>query len=72
MRPDPEVLELLANLTRAAENGLIRALAVVTVDPLLAVAKSTAGDEEDSGVRKRLLAAGLMEVSNALLDLLSK
>lgn len=67
LRPDPEVLELLAQLTEAAERGEIRALAVVTVNPLLGVEKSKAGDEEESGVRKRLLAAGLIEVSNTLL-----
>lgn len=67
-RPDPAVLELLSSLNQAAVRGEIRALAVVTVNPQLKVESSSAGDDEESGVRKRLLAAGLIEVSNTLLS----
>lgn len=68
LRPDPEVIRLLGDLREAAERGEIRAMAVVTVDPTLRVEGSSAGDHEDTGVRKRLLAAGLIQVSNTLLS----
>lgn len=64
-RPDPEVLALIESLKQAAEDGKIRGLVAVTVNPMLNVEKATAGDNDL--VRKRLLAAGLIEVSNQLL-----
>lgn len=67
-RPDPAVIELAASLKEAAERGEIRSLAVVVVNPMLEVEMTVAGIEDESGVRKRLLAAGLIEVSHTLLS----
>lgn len=69
-RPDPEVLSLLASLKEAAERGEIRSLAVVTLDPLLQVSSSFAGAVEQTGVRKRVLASGLIEVAHSLLQII--
>lgn len=66
-RPDPAVLALLATLQKAAERGEIRAVAIVTLNPTLQVEKVSAGEIDETGVRKRLLAAGLIEISSTLL-----
>lgn len=64
-RPDPAVLELVENLRKAVEAGQVRAVGLVIITPTLDVEGQTAGDID--GVRKRLLAAGLIEVSQQLL-----
>lgn len=64
-RPDPAVLKVIDDLREAIAKGRVRALGVVTVNPMLDVECRTAGDEEI--VRKRLLAAGLIELSQKLL-----
>lgn len=56
-RPDPSVLELLEALQLAARKGQIRAIAVVTVNPLLEVEPATAGGSDN--VKKHLLIGGL-------------
>lgn len=66
-RPDPKVLALIELLKISAEKGQIRALAVITVDPNLNVETCHVGDIDQ--VRKRLLAAGLIEASHQLLGL---
>lgn len=63
--PDPTVLELLAHLQAAAQAGKIRALAVVTLNPMLEVETSHAGGID--AVRRRLLGAGCTEASLNLL-----
>lgn len=65
-KPDPKVLALIDSLRRAAEAGEIRTLGLVTVNPMLEVETAIAGD--DDLVRKRLLAAGLIEISQKLLS----
>ena len=65
-RPDPAVLEIIDALRKAAEAGEVRSLVVVTVNPMLDVEMAKAGD--DDPVRTRLLAAGLIEVSQKLLS----
>ena len=64
-RPDPTVIELLDQLSAAARRGQIRALAVVTVDPLLQTEPRHAGDMDN--VKKHLLAGGLIEASQIVL-----
>lgn len=66
-RPDPAILELLAELRAQAERGEIRSMAVVTISPMLETTPTVAGIEDDSGVRQQLLAAGLIKISNTLL-----
>lgn len=56
-RPDPSVIELLDNLQLAARKGLIRGVAVVTVNPLLEVETAHAGEMDN--VKKHLLIGGL-------------
>lgn len=65
-RPDPAVLDLIEQLRDAASKGLIRTIGVVTVDPMLNVETNQAG--EDDPVRKRMLAAGLIELSQKILS----
>lgn len=64
-RPDPEVLNLIDAVKQSAETGQVRALVIVTVDPLLNIETAVAGDIDL--VRKRLLSAGLIEACHALL-----
>jgi hypothetical protein len=66
-RPDPAIVELIEELMAAALRGEIRSIAVVTINPMLELDRTVAGTEDETGVRKRLLAAGLIEVSNTLL-----
>jgi len=65
-RPDPKVLELIDKVRHAVERGEARAIAVVLITPQLDVEGDVAGDIDQ--VRKRLLAAGLTEVSHKLLS----
>lgn len=65
-KPDQAVIETIVALLQAAETGQIRAVAIVTIDPQLNVETSKAGDHD--AVRKRLLAAGLIEISQVLLN----
>ena len=65
-KPDPEVIRLLELVKEAVERGQVRAIAIVTIDPMLNVETSKAGDIDL--VRKRLLAAGLIEISHTLLN----
>lgn len=65
-RPDPTVQKLVDDLKQAIEEGRVRAVALVAITPTLDVETMTAGDID--AVRKRLLAAGLIEVSQRLLS----
>lgn len=56
-RPDPSVIELLDSLQAAARKGLIRGVAIVSVNPLLEVETAHAGDLDN--VKKHLLLGGL-------------
>lgn len=69
-KPDPAVLELIDLVREAAATGQIRAIAIITIDPQLNVETSKAGDHDL--VRKRLLAAGCLEVSQVVLSPESK
>lgn len=60
-RPDPTVIDLLEKLIVVARKGQIRAIGVVTVDPLLQTEPHCAGDMDN--VKKHLLAGGLIEAS---------
>lgn len=64
-RPDPKVIELAEGMRKAIDSGRVRAIAAVVITPMLDVEMQTAGDIDD--VRKRLLAAGLIELSQKLL-----
>ncbi len=63
-RPDASVIELLESLAIAARKGHIRAISVVTVNPLLEVETAHAGDMDH--VKTRLLVAGLVEASRSI------
>jgi hypothetical protein len=63
-RPDPEVVELLERLAVAARKGHIRALVVVTLDPLLKVSPQCAGDLDN--VRSHLLIGGMFRAATQL------
>jgi hypothetical protein len=65
-QPDPKVLELADNLRVAVESGRVRAMGLVVITPTLDVECQTAGDIDL--VRKRLLAAGLIEAAQKLLS----
>lgn len=65
LKPDLKVVSLVSSLHDPAAQGQVRAIGVVTVDPLLNVEFSVAGDIDP--VRKRVLAAGLIELSQKLL-----
>lgn len=56
-RPDPTVIEFIDQLALAARQGKIRAISVVTVDPLLKTESFQAGELDD--VRRTLLLGGL-------------
>lgn len=60
-RPDPSVVELLDSLQLAARKGLIRAVTVVTVNPLLEVETTHAGDLDN--VKSHLLCGGLVRAA---------
>lgn len=64
-RPDPTVVDLLSAALVAARKGQIRAIAIVTVDPLLQTEPHHAGDMDN--VKKHLLAGGLIEASHQVL-----
>lgn len=64
-RPDPKVLELVERLREAAIKGHIRAMTVVTINPLLEVEKAQAGELDN--VRRHLMIGGLA-VLKALLE----
>jgi arginase family enzyme len=63
-RPDPSVVELLDALQEAARKGLIRAVAVVTVNPLLEVETTHAGDMDN--VKSNLLCGGLVSAAHKI------
>jgi hypothetical protein len=63
-RPDPDVVELLERLAVAARKGHIRALVVVTLDPLLKVTPECAGDMDN--VRSHLLVGGMFRAATQL------
>jgi hypothetical protein len=63
-RPDPSVVELLDSLQEAARKGLIRAVAVVAVNPLLEVETTHAGDMDN--VKSHLLCGGLVEAAHKI------
>lgn len=65
LRPDPEVLHLVDVVREAIIKGQVRGIAIVTIDPQLDVEICLAGC--DDLVRKRLLAAGCMEVAHKVL-----
>jgi hypothetical protein len=63
-RPDPTVIELLNQLSVAARRGQIRAIYIVTVDPLLKTEDFLAGDMDD--VKRTLLLGGLAQACISL------
>jgi hypothetical protein len=65
-RPDPAVVQVAHNLQHPSAEGQVRAIAVVTVDPMLNVEAAVAGDIDS--VRKRILAAGLIELAHKILS----
>lgn len=65
-RPDPDVIQLVDKLAEAAREGRVRALVVVTVNPLLEVESAEAGDLEN--VKKHLLMGGLSAAKHRLLN----
>lgn len=64
-RPDPEVIELIDAVRAAALRGEVRAIAIVTLDPMLHREICMAGMTDE--IRKGLLAAGCMEVAHKVL-----
>lgn len=64
-KSDPAVLELVDTLRKAVETGQVRAVGLVIITPTLDVECQSAGDHDL--VRKRLLAAGLIELSQKLI-----
>jgi hypothetical protein len=60
-RPDQEIVTILRQLLIAAQNGSVRSLAVVAVNPMLELETATAGITDE--VRRRLIAGGLIEVA---------
>jgi hypothetical protein len=60
-RPDPSVIEFLAQLQEAARKGHIRSIAVITVNPLLEVENAHAGELDN--VKRHLLLGGLIALS---------
>lgn len=64
-RPDPSVLELLEALQLAARKGQVRAIAVVTINPLLEVEDHHAGGTDN--VKKHLLLGGLSAAAQKLI-----
>jgi hypothetical protein len=63
-RPDPTVIELLNQLTSAARRGQVRAIYIVTVDPLLKTEDFQAGELDD--VKRTLLLGGLAQACISL------
>lgn len=63
-KPDIEVVKLAASLKSAADGGLARAIAVVSVDPLLQLDCDCAGDLDE--VKKNMLIAGLSRLIQKL------
>lgn len=64
LRPDADVVALAEQILHAAQLGTIRALAVVTLNPALAIETADAGAGD--GVRQRLLLCGLIEASRKI------
>lgn len=56
-KPDARVVKLTNTADQAAQDGKIRLIAVVTVNPMLEVEFTCAGDLDD--VKRNLLIAGL-------------
>lgn len=67
LRPDPAIIDLVERLYTAATKGEIRALVVVTANPMLKIEDEQAGDLDN--VRKHLLIGGLASASQKLLRL---
>jgi hypothetical protein len=65
-RPDPLVVKAAHNLQHPVAEGQVRALAIVTIDPMLNIETAVAGDIDP--VRKRILAAGLIELAHKILS----
>lgn len=64
-RPDEAVIELLERVLEAAHKGHVRAVGIVTLDPMLQSETLRAGDLDQ--VRAHLLAAGHTKAANQLL-----
>ena len=59
--PDPDVVSTLVQLLTAAQNGAVRGLVVVAINPMLEVETAQAGITDQ--VRKHLLAGGLLSAA---------